>query len=75
MVIAALKRRTRFGVISAPAAVGMMCSADPGRIRASGYGYPLALPRRRVAHYHDEGVQQQERQSIEEQARDNVPDR
>jgi len=75
MVIAALKGGTRLGVSSAPTAVGMMCSADSGRICASGYVYPLALPCRRVAHYHDEGVQQQERHSIEEQTRDNVPDR
>ena len=52
-----------------------MCSADSARICASGHGHPLASPRRRVAHYHDEGVQQQERYSIEEQARDSVRDR
>ena len=52
-----------------------MCSADSARICASGHGHPPASPRWRAAHYHDEGVQQQERYSIEEQARDDRRDR
>src|SRR6202044_3033749 len=60
---------------SAVTVIGMMCPAGSAGICASGHGHPLAAPRRRVAHYHDEGGQQQERYSIEEQARDNRRDR
>jgi hypothetical protein len=60
---------------SVVAASGMLGWADSARICASGHGYLLASPRRRVAHYHDEDVKQQERYSIEEQARDDRRDR
>jgi len=66
---------TATNAASVVTAIGMMCSADSARICASGHGHPLASPRRRAAHYHDEGIQQQERYSTEEQARDNVRDR
>src|SRR5580693_3258573 len=54
---------------------GMLWLAGYARTWASGHGRPLASPRPRVAHQHDEGVQQQERYYIEEQARDTVRDR
>jgi hypothetical protein len=60
---------------SVVAAIGMMCLGNSARICAIGHGQPLAWPRRRVAHYHDEDVQQQERYSTEEQARDDRRDR
>src|SRR5580700_10586194 len=52
----------------------MLCSAD-ARICVSGHGPRRASPRRRVAHYHDKDVHEQECYSIEEQARDNRRDR
>src|SRR5580700_9273118 len=55
-------------------AIGMIGPAGSARIRTSRHGHPLGSPRRRVAHYHDEDVQQQERCSSEEQAPDNVRD-
>ena len=54
--------------------IGMMCPVGSARICAGGHRHALASPRRRVARYHDEGVQQQERCCIEEQARDNRRD-
>jgi hypothetical protein len=62
-------------VASVMTAIGMACSAGSARICASGYGRLLVSPRRCVAHYHDEDVQQHERYSIEEQARDDRRDR
>jgi hypothetical protein len=56
-------------------AIEMLCLADSARICASGRGHPLAWFQRRLAHYHDQDVQQQQRHSIEEQARDNRRDR
>jgi hypothetical protein len=55
--------------------IGMMCPSDMARINTRGHGYPRASPRRRVAHYLHEDVQQQERYAIEEQARHYVRDR
>ena len=47
-----------------------------GRVHsARGHRRRLASPRRRFAHDHHEDVQQQERYSIEEQARDDGRDR
>src|ERR1700676_387538 len=66
---------TAANAASVVTANGMLCPADSARICASGHGHPLASPRRRAAHYHDEGVQQQERYSIEEQAPDDRRDR
>jgi hypothetical protein len=66
---------TAANAASVVTANGMLCPADSARICASGHGHPLASPRRRAAHYHGEGVQQQERYSIEEQARDDRRDR
>src|ERR1700739_4133944 len=56
-------------------AIGMMFAADGARICAGGHGHPLASPRRRLAHYDHQDVQQQQRYSIEEQARDDIRDR
>jgi len=47
---------TATNAASVVAASGRMCSVDSARICASGHGYPLASPRRRVAPYHDEDV-------------------
>ena len=54
---------TATSAASVVTAIGMTCWADCARIRASGHGHSLPWPRRsrRVAHYQDEDVQQQER--------------
>lgn len=56
-------------------ATGMRCPAGSARTCASGHRHLLASPRRRLTDDHDEDIQQQQRNFIEEQARHDIWDR